>query len=267
MQITDVHRTVILPNGAPLPILRGVDLTVNAGEHVAIVGQSGTGKSTLLNIIGMLDLPDHGTYLFNDQPVAELSESARAHLRGQSFGFVFQQFNLFGSRTALNNVTVPLMYSSGTQFLKRNQLAAAMLERVGLGDRLDAMPNQLSGGEQQRVAIARALVRRPKVILADEPTGALDPNTGKLVMELLEEVARENQAALIVITHDMAVAARSQTVYEIAEGVLHPRSKQSLVALTANHGFPAAALASDEDEAPAAASAPSPTIEGGADIG
>lgn len=228
LQLSQVKRTVILPNGAPLPILTGVDLTVEAGDHVAIVGQSGTGKSTLLNIVGMLDLPNRGTYHFDGRDVAALSESARAKLRGDSFGFVFQQFNLFGSRTALNNVEVPLLYSSTGAFFQRRRLAQEMLERVGLGDRLNAMPNHLSGGEQQRVAIARALVRRPRVILADEPTGALDPKTGALVMSLLEEVAAEVNAALIVITHDMAVAARSTTIYEISEGVLHPRTHADL---------------------------------------
>lgn len=228
LQLSQVKRTVLLPNGVPLPILTGVDLTVEAGDHIAIVGQSGTGKSTLLNIIGMLDLPNQGTYHFDGRDVSTLSESARARLRGDSFGFIFQQFNLFGSRTAINNVEVPLLYSSGAAFFQRRRLAREMLHRVGLGERLSAMPNHLSGGEQQRVAIARALVRKPRVILADEPTGALDPKTGALVMTLLEEVAAEVNAALIVITHDMEVAARSRTIYEIAEGVLHPRNHADL---------------------------------------
>lgn len=239
LDLTDVHRTVTLPNGSNLPILRGVDLRVEPGDHIAIVGQSGTGKSTLLNIIGMLDLPNRGHYLFDGKDVASLGESERAHLRGRSFGFVFQQFNLFGSRNALNNVEVPLMYSGGREFLRRHQLASAMLERVGLGDRLDAMPNQLSGGEQQRVAIARALVRNPRVILADEPTGALDPNTGALVMDLLEEVAREAGSALIIITHDMAVAARSQRIFEISQGVLHPRDRAEFEKLPLGHSLAA----------------------------
>lgn len=245
LELTDIHRTVILPNGSPLPILRGVNLQVEAGDHIAIVGQSGTGKSTLLNIIGMLDLPNQGTYLFDDKDVSSLGESERAHLRGRSFGFVFQQFNLFGSRNALNNVEVPLMYSGGNEFLRRHRLATAMLERVGLADRLDAMPNQLSGGEQQRVAIARALVRRPRVILADEPTGALDPGTGTVVMNLLEEVAREVGSALIIITHDMAVAARSQRIFEIAEGVLHPRDKSQFESLPLGHSLAAQGVADE----------------------
>lgn len=219
--LKDVTRTVILQNGKPLPILQGINLTVEAGEHVSIVGQSGTGKSTLLNIIGLLDLPDSGTYEFDGQNVAELGEGARADLRGRSFGFVFQQFNLFEARNAVTNVEVPLLYSSQRNLFRRRSLATHMLERVGLGNRLTAMPNQLSGGEQQRVAIARALVRNPRVILADEPTGALDLKTGAMVMDLLEEVARESHSALIVITHDRHVARRADTIYEIADGVLH----------------------------------------------
>ena len=224
LDLNQVTRTVILQNGQPLEILRGVDLSVEAGEHVSIVGQSGTGKSTLLNIIGMLDLPNTGTYQFEIQDVAQLTEGARASLRGQSFGFVFQQFNLFPTRDAVSNVEVPLLYAHDSRLYRRRTLAAQMLERVGLGDRLDAMPDQLSGGEQQRVAIARALVRRPRVILADEPTGALDLKTGGIVMDLLEEVAKETNAALIMITHDLAVASRADTIYEIADGVLHRRT-------------------------------------------
>lgn len=221
LQLTSVTRTVQLPNGADLEILKGVDLTLEGGEHISIVGQSGTGKSTLLNIIGLLDLPTSGRYELDGTDVSQLGEGERAALRGRSFGFVFQQFNLFTNRDAVTNVEVPLMYGTGRNLLRRRALAAAMLERVGLGDRLDAMPNQLSGGEQQRVAIARALVRKPRVILADEPTGALDLGTGKMVMDLLEEVAAETGAALIVISHDPQVAARAERTLEIADGVLH----------------------------------------------
>ena len=216
-----VTRTVTLPDGEDLHILRGVNLDVAAGEHVSIVGRSGTGKSTMLNIIGLLDTPTSGTYELDGVDTTRLSEGRRARMRGADFGFVFQQFNIFAARTAAENVEVPLMYASGAQLLRRRAIALDMLERVGLGDRADSHPGEMSGGEQQRIAIARALVRRPRVILADEPTGALDPDTGRAVMTLLEEVACESGSALIVITHDMAVAARASRAYELYDGVLH----------------------------------------------
>ena len=221
VHLRDVTRTVALPDGEDLHILRGVNLDVAAGEHVSIVGRSGTGKSTMLNIIGLLDAPTSGTYELDGVDTTRLGEGRRARMRGEDFGFVFQQFNIFAARTAAENVEVPLLYASGMQLLRRRSIALDMLERVGLADRADSHPGEMSGGEQQRIAIARALVRRPRVILADEPTGALDPDTGRAVMTLLEEVARESDSALIVITHDMAVAARASRAYELYDGVLH----------------------------------------------
>ncbi|MBF1159795.1 MAG: ABC transporter ATP-binding protein, partial [Thermobifida sp.] len=197
--LRDVTRTVTLPDGEDLHILRGVNLDVAEGEHVSIVGRSGTGKSTMLNIIGLLDAPTSGTYELDGVDTTRLGEGRRARMRGEDFGFVFQQFNIFSARTAAENVEVPLLYAPGPQLLRRRSIAVDMLERVGLGERADSYPGEMSGGEQQRIAIARALVRRPRVILADEPTGALDPETGRVVMALLEEVARESNAALIVI--------------------------------------------------------------------
>ena len=214
VHLRDVTRTVTLPDGEDLHILRGVNLDVAAGEHVSIVGRSGTGKSTMLNIIGLLDAPTSGTYELDGVDTTRLGEGRRARMRGEDFGFVFQQFNIFAARTAAENVEVPLLYASGAQLLCRRSIALDMLERVGLADRADSHPGEMSGGEQQRIAIARALVRRPRVILADEPTG-------RAVMTLLEEVARESDSALIVITHDMAVAARASRAYELYDGVLH----------------------------------------------
>lgn len=249
IELAGVTRTVELPDGSELRILRGIDLEVNPGDHLSIVGRSGTGKSTMLNIIGLLDLPTEGTYMIKDQDVKSLGEGRRARLRGDTFGFVFQQFNIFTTRTALENVEVPMLYTSGAPFWRRRALAADMLERVGLGDRLDSYPSEMSGGEQQRIAIARALVRRPRVILADEPTGALDPDTGRSVMTLLETVAAENDAALIVITHDLNVAVRATKVLSLAEGVLHevddPRSHLSPEADAALGGAPEKAGASE----------------------
>ena len=190
----------------------------------------------MLNIIGLLDTPTSGSYELDGVDTTRLGEGRRARMRGEDFGFVFQQFNIFAARTAAENVEVPLLYAAGTQLLRRRSIALDMLERVGLADRADSYPGEMSGGEQQRIAIARALVRRPRVILADEPTGALDPDTGRVVMALLEEVARESNSALIVITHDMAVAARASRAYELYDGVLHEVDEPSALAQRAESG-------------------------------
>ncbi|MFT3944287.1 MAG: ABC transporter ATP-binding protein [Ancrocorticia sp.] len=221
IELHEVTRHVKLPSGDDLHILQGVNLSVEAGEHISIVGRSGTGKSTLLNIIGMLDKPSSGSYTIDGKDAVKLREGRRAQMRGDTFGFVFQQFNIFNARTAQENVEVPLLYTTGALFWRRHELAADMLGRVGLGDRLDSYPTEMSGGEQQRIAIARSLVRQPRIILADEPTGALDPDTGRSVMGLLEEIAAENNAALIVITHDLNVAVRAHRVLALYDGVLH----------------------------------------------
>lgn len=220
LRLTDVTRTVKLPNDSDLHILTGVDLTVSTGDHVGIVGRSGTGKSTLLNLLGLLDRPTTGVLEWAGQDVRKLSARSAARIRGRDVGFVFQQFNLLPGRTALENVAAPLMYAPGAQFWKRRTIAAEMLERMGLGARLDSMPESLSGGEQQRVAIARALVRGPKVVLADEPTGALDLETGAEVMELLDSVTHDTGAALITITHDVNVAAMARQRFRLEAGRL-----------------------------------------------
>ncbi len=217
-----VTRTVRLPDLTELHILRGVDLSVEPGEHISVVGRSGTGKSTLLNILGLLDAPTTGEYRLDGEDVGRLGARRRARRRGEGFGFVFQQFNLLPGRTALENVTAPLLYARGRAFWRRRDLAAEVLERVGLGDRLESMPTHLSGGEQQRVAIARALVRSPRVILADEPTGALDVDTGMEIMTMLDTISTETGAALIAITHDLAVAALARRHLRLADGVLTP---------------------------------------------
>jgi putative ABC transport system ATP-binding protein len=204
-----------------LHILRGVDLTVRAGDHVAVLGRSGSGKTTLLNLLGLIDRQTEGELVFQGQDVRRLSDRRRARLRGASIGFVFQQFNLLDGRTALENVMMPMMYGTARQFWGREKAALEMLDRVGLADRAHQKPNRLSGGEQQRVAAARALVRRPRLILADEPTGALDVTTGEAVMGLLDSIARESDAALVTITHDLQVARLSQRAYLLDEGTLH----------------------------------------------
>ncbi len=220
LRLDEVTRTVLPPDQPALTILNGVTLTVEPGDRISIVGRSGSGKSTLLNLMGLLDLPTSGTLEFDGKPVKSYSGAARDRVRGARIGFVFQQFNLLAGRTALENVAMPLHYAEGRQFWRRKALAAEMLEQVGLGHRLESMPDRLSGGEQQRVAIARSLVRGPSLILADEPTGALDLDTGQSVMELIDEVATSTGAALVVITHDPAIAERSRDHYLLERGVL-----------------------------------------------
>ncbi|SEL10444.1 putative ABC transport system ATP-binding protein [Blastococcus sp. DSM 46786] len=222
LSLRGISREVDLPDGTVLPILTGVDLDVAPGEHVSIVGRSGSGKSTLLNILGLLDTPTAGGYLLDGEPTDHLRARRRSRLRGEVFGFVFQQFNLLPRRTAVENVAAPLLYARGRDFLRRRRTAAEMLERVGLGARADQVPERLSGGEQQRVAIARALVRAPRVVLADEPTGALDVETGAQVMELLARATAENGAALVTITHDLSVAALADRRFRLDAGRLAP---------------------------------------------
>jgi putative ABC transport system ATP-binding protein len=222
LTLDGVTRSVRLPDSSTLEILRGVDLAVEVGDHVSIVGRSGSGKTTLLNLLGLLDSPTAGTITFEDRLVSKLSSGARDRARGADIGFIFQQFNLLSGRTALENVMTPLLYASGRQFWRREAIAADMLDRVGLSARASSMPEKLSGGEQQRVAIARALVRGPRLILADEPTGALDIETGAVIMKLLDDVAESSGAALITITHDSNVAALARRHYRLDHGVLAP---------------------------------------------
>lgn len=232
LKLEGVTRSVDLPDGERLDILKGVDLEVEVGDHVSIVGRSGSGKSTLLNLLGLLDSPTSGQIIFDDQPLETLSGGRRDRKRGRDIGFIFQQFNLLPGRTALENAMTPLLYASGRQFWNRTRIATEMLERVGLGHRMQSMPEKLSGGEQQRVAIARALVRGPRLILADEPTGALDIETGASVMALLDDVAEQSGAALITITHDANVAALARRHYRLDRGVLAPVDVNRVLALS-----------------------------------
>ena len=234
LSLSDVSRVVDLPDGERLSILTDVDLVVEAGEHVAIVGRSGSGKSTLLNILGLLDVPTSGEYLLDGEPVAALSTRRRGRLRGRTFGFVFQQFNLLPRRTATENVATPLLYASGAAFWQRRRHALAALDRVGLAHRSESHPERLSGGEQQRVAIARALVRSPRVVLADEPTGSLDVETGAAVMDVLEEATTATGATLVTITHDLSVAARANRQFRLDAGRLLPLADADIATVTAH---------------------------------
>ncbi len=213
----DVTRTYQL-DGVSVEALRGVSLTVEATDYLAIVGTSGSGKSTLMHLLGGLDRPTSGSLLIGGRDVATLGPAEMARLRNETIGFVFQSFHLLARTTARDNVALPLVYR-GIGRRERRGRAAAMLDRVGLGHRLDHRPNQMSGGEQQRVAIARALVTGPSVLLADEPTGNLDSTTGRSVLALLESLNADG-VAVVVVTHDRDVAARARRQIVMRDGLI-----------------------------------------------
>ena len=200
-----------------VPVLKDVSLSVEKGEYVAIMGPSGSGKTTLMNIIGCLDLPTSGSYELSGQDVLACKDRELADVRLNSIGFVFQSFHLLPRESALENVALPLIYA-GVKKADREKRAAAALERVGLADRVDFKPTQLSGGQKQRVAIARAMVNNPKILLADEPTGALDYQTGKAILKLLQDMCRERGMTVIVITHNSALTPMADRVIRIKNG-------------------------------------------------
>lgn len=199
-----------------VPVLKDVSLEVVQGDYIAIMGPSGSGKTTLMNIIGCLDRASLGTYLFEDEDISEMNDDALSDLRLNKIGFVFQNFNLLSSETAQENVALPLIYA-GIGKEKRNQRAIDVLNKVGLQDRISFKPSQLSGGQKQRVAIARAIINNPKILLADEPTGALDQASGKQVMELFKFLNDEG-VTIIMITHDANVASHAKKIFHIIDG-------------------------------------------------
>ena len=196
--------------------LDGINLTIDEGEFVAIVGQSGSGKSNAMNIIGCLDVPTEGEYLLSGIQISDQDEKTLAHIRNKQIGFIFQSFFLMQRQTALENVKMPLMYG-GVPEKEQDDKALHMLERVGLGDKVSYYPNQMSGGQQQRVAIARAMCNNPSILLADEPTGALDQKTGRQVMELFHELNEEGRT-IIMITHDIHIAEHAGRIVRILDG-------------------------------------------------
>ncbi|MCT4665202.1 MAG: ABC transporter ATP-binding protein [Flavobacteriales bacterium] len=217
IDVRDIHKHFILGD-QKLEVLKGLDLKVDKGEFVAFMGPSGSGKSTLMNVLGFLDTPSSGSYIFNGKNVSNLGDRELAKIRNIEIGFVFQTFNLLPRLTTLANVALPLVYS-GIPKKERERRATEVLEKVGLGDRLDHKPNQLSGGQRQRVAVARALVNNPSIILADEPTGNLDSKTSREIMALFQEL-NDAGNTLVVVTHEDDIAAHTKRIIRLRDGVL-----------------------------------------------
>jgi putative ABC transport system ATP-binding protein len=216
IEIVDLHKTY-RQDTLEVAVLRGVDFAIAQGEMVALMGPSGSGKSTLLNILGCLDRPSRGRYGLGGRDVSTLTRTEQAWVRLHYLGFIFQAFHLVGDSTVLENVEMPLFYA-GVAPKERKQRAAQLLERVGLKERMDHRPNQLSGGQRQRVAIARALVNRPRVLLADEPTGALDTRTGHEVLARLHELHVETGLTILLVTHDPEVARSADRIIHVRDG-------------------------------------------------
>ena len=217
LEMTDIVKCYTIGEEEQV-VLNHIDFSVDRGEFVSILGPSGSGKSTMMNIIGCLDVPTSGNYILNGKEIADMDQVELAHIRNREIGFIFQSFQLLKRNTILENVELPLVYAKISR-KERRERAAAMLDRMGLGNKLDFYPNQLSGGQQQRVAISRAVVTQPSILLADEPTGALDQKTGAQVMELFHELNEEGRT-IIMITHDRHIAEHANRIVKILDGVM-----------------------------------------------
>ena len=217
IHLENIHKTYYA--GSPLHVLKGVDLDVADGDFVSIMGASGSGKSTLLNIVGILDNYDEGNYYLDGRLIKDLTETQSAKVRNEMIGFVFQSFNLINFKTALENVALPLYYR-GVSRKKRNAIALEYLDRLGLKDWADHLPNEMSGGQKQRVAIARSIIAKPRLILADEPTGALDSTTSQEVMDILRQVNREEGITMLIVTHAREVAEQTHKIINFKDGLI-----------------------------------------------
>lgn len=222
IEVKDLKKTYKLGE-IEVPALRGLNLSVEKNEYLSIMGPSGSGKSTLMNIIGCLDVPTDGSYILNDKDVSKMTDDQLAEIRNKQIGFVFQTFNLLARADALHNVELPLIYS-GVSRSSRRAMAHEALEKVGLADRIHHKPNELSGGQRQRVAIARALVNNPAIILADEPTGNLDSNTGEEIMEIFKELHKAGNT-IVLITHEEYIAKHSHRVIRLLDGLIQSDDK------------------------------------------